>query len=247
MSTTAPVMEVAIRHKRYGAKAVLENFALDVMPGEVVALLGPSGCGKSTALRIMAGLDSDYEGEVRLDGKRLRAPSPAVGVMFQEPRLLPWLTVARNVAFAVDDGEGASSRAQALLDEVGLSGWSDALPRALSGGMAQRVALARALFREPAVLLLDEPFGAVDALTRARLQSLLLRVAARHGTTVVLVTHDTREAVLLADRVVVLSGELSQPTVEIPVRLPHPRNRLDAAPSALEVELLSALGVANAQ
>lgn len=247
MSAAAPLIEVSIRHKRYGAKAVLENFTLDVVPGEVVALLGPSGCGKSTVLRIIAGLDFDYEGDVRLAGKRLRAPSPAVGVMFQEPRLLPWLTVARNVAFAVDGGAGASSRVQTLLDEVGLSGWSGALPRALSGGMAQRVALARALFREPAVLLLDEPFGAVDALTRARLQALLLRVAARHGTTVILVTHDTREAVLLADRVVVLSGELSRPTVEIPVRLPHPRNRLDAAPSALEVELLSALGVANAE
>lgn len=240
----APVIEAKIRRKRYGTRTVLADFALSVGLGEIVALLGPSGCGKSTALRIVAGLDSDFDGEVRVLGARVREPSPAVGVMFQEPRLLPWLTVARNVAFAVDDADSAMPRVDALLDEVGLAGWANALPRALSGGMAQRVALARALFREPAVLLLDEPFGAVDALTRARLQSLLLRVAARHGTTVLLVTHDTREAVLLADRVVVLPAEAARPRVEIPVRLPRPRERLGAEPTTLETRLLNALGIA---
>jgi len=246
MSAAAPVIEVTIRGKSYGARTVLENFTLTVAPGEIVALLGPSGCGKSTALRIVAGLDTDFDGEVRVLGERVREPSSAVGVMFQEPRLLPWLTVARNVAFAVDGGEGAMPRVNALLEEVGLAGWAAALPRTLSGGMAQRVALARALFREPAILLLDEPFGAVDALTRARLQALLLRVTARHGTTVVLVTHDTREAVLLADRVVVMSADAARRSVEIPVPLPRPRERLGTEPTVLEIRLLSALGIVHA-
>lgn len=245
MSTSAPIIEASIRRKAYGGKTVLENFALRVAPGEIVALLGPSGCGKSTALRIVAGLETDYEGEVRVLGKSVREPSPAVGVMFQEPRLLPWLSVGRNVAFALDGAGGATPRIEALLEEVGLAGWTDALPRALSGGMAQRVALARALFREPAVLLLDEPFGAVDALTRLRLQELLLGVVARHGTTVVLVTHDTREAVQLADRVVVLRGDPALKSVEIPVRLSRPRPREGAGSIALEAELLNALGIAS--
>jgi len=246
MSLSPPIIEASIRRKAYGDKIALQNFGLRVAPGEIVALLGPSGCGKSTALRIVAGLESDYEGEVRVLGKTVREPSPAVGVMFQEPRLLPWLSVGRNVAFAVDGVGGTTARIEALLEEVGLAGWADALPRALSGGMAQRVALARALFREPAVLLLDEPFGAVDALTRLRLQELLLGIVERHGTTVVLVTHDTREAVQLADRVVVLRGDPALKSVEIPIRLARPRPREGAGSIALEAELLNALGIANA-
>ncbi|MCW5624448.1 MAG: ABC transporter ATP-binding protein [Burkholderiales bacterium] len=244
MNVLGPVLQAVIARKRYGTSTILVNFQLSVGPGEILVLLGSSGCGKSTALRILAGLDHDFHGDVRLLGRPVTAPSPAVGVLFQEPRLMPWLSVRRNVAFAADGAASAASRVEELLDEVDLRGWGDAMPKALSGGMAQRVALARALFTEPAVLLLDEPFSAVDALTRVRLQDLLLRVVERHRTAVVLVTHDVREAAYLADRVQVLGGEAGRGS--FPALLERPRLRGGPEVISLENRLLTALGVADA-
>ncbi|ROO86695.1 sulfonate transport system ATP-binding protein [Actinocorallia herbida] len=185
-------------HRSFGERSVIDGLDLDVRPGEFVCLLGPSGCGKTTLLRILAGIDETDSGVVS-------APSPTA-VVFQEPRLLPWRRVLDNVLFGGGAGADARPRALAALTEVELDGHADAWPATLSGGQAQRVALGRALVREPRLLLLDEPFAALDALTRLRMQDLVQRLAARHRPATVLVTHDVEEAVLLGDRVLVMSA-----------------------------------------
>jgi sulfonate transport system ATP-binding protein len=201
-----PVLRIRVREKHYRDRLVLSGVDLALEAGGVTALIGPSGCGKSTLLRIAAGLDRDYDGAVLLQTEPICGPCPQIGLMFQEPRLLPWLTVARNVEFGQPRSVSVVERAAALLGEVGLQSHGDRLPRELSGGMAQRVALARAFLREPRVLLLDEPFGAVDALTRVALQALLLQVVERHGSAALIVTRDVEEALFVADRIVVLPG-----------------------------------------
>ena len=178
------------------APPVLHRLSLDIAPGQFVALLGRSGSGKSTLLRILAGLDADYSAE------RLQLP-PSVSVAFQEPRLFPWLRVWRNVVLNLP-GRDLRAIAFAALEEVGLGAKADAWPQTLSGGQAQRVSLARALARQPALLLLDEPFGALDALTRVTMHKLVLDLWRRHRPSVLLVTHDVDEAILLADRILVL-------------------------------------------
>jgi len=218
---TAPLLDVHLHRHAFGDRTVLRHLRLQVDTGEVVALVGASGCGKSTLLRIVAGLETGHEGSVELDGRLLDGPTRDVRFVFQEPRLFPWLTVAQNVAFDLGGGPADAAvrqRVTALLAEVGLSGLGEHLPKQLSGGQAQRVAIARGLFARPRVLLLDEPFSAVDAFTRIRLQDLLLQVARAHDITLVLVTHDVDEAVHLADRVLVLeagapgfSAEAAQP------------------------------------
>jgi len=235
------LLSIRVARKAFSGQIVLENIRLDIGQGEVVALVGPSGCGKSTLLRIAAGLEREFAGEVHVAGQPIRAPSPAVGLMFQEPRLLPWLTVAENVAFSEDGERGARRRALELLAEVELHDWADALPKQLSGGMAQRVALARGLFRQPAVLLLDEPFSAVDALKRMRLQELLLRVVYRHAVTTLMVTHDVDEAVYLADRVIVFDAAPATVRAEVPVTLERPRSRTDVELAGLRARLLETL------
>src|SRR3954447_4597185 len=167
-------LQIRVNRKAFNDRVILDNVRLELRAGEIVALIGPSGCGKSTLLRIAAGLERDYFGEVRLEDVPVLEPVSTMGIMFQEPRLLPWLNVADNVTFNTPHSKQGRERAHALLDEVGLREFAGAFPKQLSGGMTQRVALARALFREPAVLLLDEPFSAVDALTRIILQDLLL-------------------------------------------------------------------------
>jgi sulfonate transport system ATP-binding protein len=220
------LLQLHILHKRFGDRTVLRDVSLALQEGEIVSLVGASGCGKSTLLRLVAGLDRDFDGSIVLGGRRLHGVTPEIGLIFQEPRLLPWLNVADNVAFHRDPGAVAADRAArvaSLLDEVGLRDAAQLLPKQLSGGMAQRAAIARGLFQRPRVLLLDEPFSAVDALTRMRLQDLLLRLAHEHGLTVLLVTHDIDEAVYLSDRVVTLGqGEIVADTA---VPLPRPRNR----------------------
>jgi sulfonate transport system ATP-binding protein len=202
--------------------------SLAVRKGEILAVIGASGCGKSTLLRLIAGLDSPSEGTITLDGEHLSGPSPAVGVVFQEPRLMPWLKLADNVAFGLPRRLPRAERtrlAEAALARVGLARFAGALPKTLSGGMAQRAAIARALVGRPPVLLLDEPFSALDALTRQSLQDELLRLWAEDRPTLVLVTHDLDEALYLADRVVVLGGHPGRVRLELEVALPRPRPR----------------------
>nr|WP_256939837.1 ABC transporter ATP-binding protein [Arthrobacter sp. BF1] len=234
-----------------GAHTVLRDVSFDIQAGEIVALLGPSGCGKSTLLRAVAGLDAPSTGTVSIDGTAVSGIDSRCAVAFQEPRLLPWKSIASNVAIGVPSGADAARRRHVvknLLELVGLSKFAGHRPREISGGMAQRASLARALARNPAVLLLDEPFGALDALTRITMQDLLLDVHAAEPTTVLLVTHDVDEALQLADRIIVLGSDGTDTpgctivrTVNVPG--PRPRDRASSELAGLRSSLLASLGV----
>lgn len=232
---------VAVRGLRraFGSQQVLDDLELDIADGEFVAMLGRSGSGKSTLLRALAGLDDQVSGSVVVPRSR--------AVVFQNPRLLPWRRALANVTFALPDaGPDAPSRAargRAALAEVGLADKEQAWPLSLSGGEAQRVSLARALVREPDLLLLDEPFGALDALTRLKMYRLLHELWSRRHMAVLHVTHDVDEAILLADRVVVLSG--GRVSLDRRVNLPFPRSRGDSGFDPLRRTLLAELGVAE--
>jgi len=215
------------------SRAVIDDLDLDIAPGQFVALLGASGCGKSTLLRILADLDRDVSGEVTVPRKR------AVG--FQAPRLMPWKKVWRNVVLGLP-GKPDRSRAEAALAEVSMTHRSDVWPKVLSGGEAQRVSLARALVREPDLLLLDEPFSALDALTRLTAQALVADLWALHQCAVLLVTHDVEESVKLADRVLVMKDGVIAHEARV-VDLPRPRDVTDPRFVALRAELLGHLGV----
>ena len=216
-----------------GARTVeaLGGIDLEVRPREVVALIGPNGCGKSTLLRVIAGLIAPTAGSVAVDDAPVTGPDPRIGLVFQEPRLLPWRTTEANVRFPMDlagwPQDRQAARASDLLGLVGLREFAGARPSTLSGGTRQRIAIARALALEPGVLLLDEPFSALDALTRERFNAELLNLWARTGTTIIIVTHSIPEAVFLADRVVVLSPRPGRVVAEIPVDLPRPRRAAD--------------------
>jgi sulfonate transport system ATP-binding protein len=213
----------------------LAGVTLDVAEGEIVALVGASGCGKSTLLRIVAGLEREHAGTAALGGASITGPGPERGVVFQEHRLFPWLTVEENVAFGVADLP-EDERRRTVADHValvGLGGFERAYPRELSGGMAQRVAIARALAPRPRVLLLDEPFGALDALTKIQMQEEVLRIWAAERTTLLLVTHDIDEAIFLGDRVVVMGNRPGGVRRVVPVDLPRPRDRTGPAFSEL--------------
>jgi sulfonate transport system ATP-binding protein len=256
--TTAPLLDIAVDDKRYGERQVLRNLRLQLREGEQLSLIGASGCGKSTLLSIVAGLDPAYRGRVSLAGRALAGASADIGFVFQEPRLFPWLTVAQNIAFAegakasAGTGGDANPRVAALLDEVGLEGYADALPRQLSGGQAQRVAIARGLFTHPRVLLLDEPFSAVDAFTRMKLQDLLARVARQRGLTLLLVTHDIDEALYLSERIVLLGdggdgGSVRAQYVVDAAGAPAdgPRRRDDGRAVVLKRRILAELAAAH--
>lgn len=220
------------------------SLSLSVAEGEVLAVIGASGCGKSTLLRLVAGLEAPSEGRIGLDGVPLTGPSPRVGVVFQEPRLMPWLSVLDNVAFGLPRSLPRAERARrsrAELARVGLTRFAGALPKTLSGGMAQRAALARALVTRPSVLLLDEPFSALDAMTRQSLQEELIGLWERDRPTLVLVTHDLDEALFLADRVVVLGGQPGRIGLDLPVPLPRPRPRDGAVLTRLRERLFAEL------
>jgi len=246
---SAPLLEVRGLTRRFGSRAVFEHVSFELVRGQIVSLVGPSGCGKSTLLRVIAGVDPHADGSVLLEGELRRGPSSRIGMIFQEPRLLPWLSVADNIAFAADRGRGKDPRVDALLAEVGLPGVHDALPKQLSGGMAQRVALARGLFAEPDLLLLDEPFSAVDAITRSRLQRVLLALTQAHGTTALLVTHDLDEALLLSDRVLVLSppGDTRPSLIARDIRIDtmRPRNLREPAMNALRDTMLEGISAVS--
>ncbi len=205
----------------------LSRINMEIGQGEFVSLVGPSGCGKTTVLRILAGLIADYTGDVSVSGKSLHGPSREVGVVFQDANLMPWRTALANVLLPAEvlglNRKQARARAQELLSMVGLEGFERKLPGELSGGMRQRVAIARALIHDPAVLLLDEPFGALDAMTRDTMNVELAAIAARSKKTVFLITHSIAEAVFLSDRVLVMSSRPGRIVEVIPVQLPRPR------------------------
>ncbi|UBF30603.1 ABC transporter ATP-binding protein (plasmid) [Kovacikia minuta CCNUW1] len=218
---TPPLLTTRNLQKRYrtrqGWVTAFEQINLQIQPQEVVCLLGASGCGKSSLLLTIAGLQSADQGEIYLQQTPLLAPQPQIGVVFQDPALLPWLTVWQNIAFGLQlrhlprlSRQEVRSRIGAAITSVNLQGFERAYPHQLSGGMAQRVALARVLARQPKLLLLDEPFSALDAITRLEMQKLLLNVIAQHQSTVLLVTHDIDEALLLGDRVLLMSRQPGQ-------------------------------------
>ena len=219
--------------RRFGHATVLNSLDLDIAPGSFVALLGRSGSGKTTLLRTLAGLDPAPP------GARLTLPTPTT-IVFQEPRLLPWKRIWRNVALGLEGGD-VRARAQAALGEVGLAGHLDAWPATLSGGEAQRAALARALVREPRLLLLDEPFAALDALTRIRMHGLVVQLWRAHAPTTLLVTHDVDEAIMLADRAVVLAN--GRIAADVAIDLPRPRRHDHPHFAAIRRRLLGELGV----
>jgi sulfonate transport system ATP-binding protein len=221
----------------------LGGVSLEVALGEIVAVIGGSGCGKSTLLRAIAGLDPASEGSVVLDGETISTPHQKVGIIFQEPRLLPWLKVAGNVGFGLGDRpkRERAERVAAALSRVGLAEKAAVWPRELSGGQAQRVAIARALVPRPEVLLLDEPFSALDAFTRIALQDHLLDLWTDAKPTLILVTHDVEEAIVLADRVMVMRPNPGHIFAEITVELPRPRDRQSAAFDFAKRRVLAAL------
>lgn len=236
--------------RTFGSHVVLAGVDLDVEPGEIVAILGASGSGKSTLLRIAGGLDAPTTGDVRIDGTRVNGIDERSAVAFQEPRLLPWRTVAQNVALGLPRGIGRDAgraRVASLLELVGLERFAGHRPREISGGMAQRTSLARALARNPGLLLLDEPFGALDALTRLNMQDLLLSVLDAAPTTVLLVTHDVDEALQLADRIILIGPDPRMPGARISqtVVVPgdRPRDRGSAELAELRADLLAGLGI----
>lgn len=205
----------------------LERVSFQVGAGEFLCIIGPSGCGKSTLLRVLGGLIEPTSGRVYLDGKLLTAPRRQIGFVFQKANLMPWRTVLRNVTLPLEiqkvEAVQARRQAEELLKLVGLEGFEDAYPHELSGGMEQRVAIARALIHDPAILLLDEPFGALDALTRENMNLELLRIWEAKRKTVVMVTHSIQEAIFLADRILVMSSRPGRIEATVPVSLPRPR------------------------
>jgi sulfonate transport system ATP-binding protein len=228
------MIELLSVEKRYATGLLaVSDIDLRVAEHEIVAVIGPSGCGKSTILRLIAGLEEPTSGTARVAGHDVHGPDQSVGIVFQQPRLMPWLTVERNVAFGLGSGHESSPEVAEVIAKV---------PRELSGGMAQRVAIARALVTRPPVLLLDEPFSALDAFTRIDLQTHLLEVWSWYRPTTFLVTHDIDEALTLADRVIVLGGSPGTIQADISVDLDRPRSRSSSSFHRLQDESMSALG-----
>ncbi|MDQ7260649.1 ABC transporter ATP-binding protein [Paracoccus sp. PS-1] len=227
-------------------RPVLRDLSLHIRSGEALAIVGPSGCGKTTLLRLLAGLETPDRGEVLIDGRPVSGVGTERAVIYQEPRLLPWLTVLDNVAFGLDvrglPASRAREQARHYIHLVGLTDFQNAYPRQLSGGMAQRVGIARALTIRPEILLLDEPLGALDAMTKLTMQEELTRIWAEENVTTILVTHDLEEAIFLADRVLVLSTDGAAPTT-IPVELPRPRDRNSAEFVQLRKRLMGKFGL----
>lgn len=207
---------------------VLRDINISIKKGEFVSIVGASGCGKSTLLRLIAGVDQPTEGSILLNGKRVEKPSTKIGMIFQKSRLFPWLTVEKNVAFGMPKGTDKVVRKELVqkhIELVGLQSFEKALPRQLSGGMQQRVSIARSLINGPEVLLLDEPFGALDALTRINMQNEVLRIWETEKTTMLLITHDIDEAIFLSDRILVMGKNPGVIRKEIKVDMARPRER----------------------
>jgi sulfonate transport system ATP-binding protein len=246
----AGTLDIRGLNKQYEVRGqtlhVLQNIDITIEPGEFVSIVGASGCGKSTLLRLIVGLDGDHQGEMLLDGQRIRGTNLRRGIVFQEHRLFPWLTVERNIALSLLNSDLTEGQQRATVAEhielVGLKGFEKTYPHQLSGGMSQRVAIARALVNRPDILLLDEPFGALDAMTRAHLQQELHRIWQAEGITMILVTHDVEEAVYLGDKVVVMDPRPGRIRKTIPVPLAHPRDRSSYAFTTVKEAVLREFG-----
>jgi sulfonate transport system ATP-binding protein len=225
----------------------LESINLQVNAGEIISIVGTSGCGKSTLLRIIAGLEVPTSGSVRIHNQLIKAPHPEIGIIFQEPRLMPWLSVWKNVQFGLENISKAEKEkiTEETIAKVGLTEFSQLLPRELSGGMAQRVAIARALVTKPSILLLDEPFSALDAFTRMKLQGHLLKIWQYDRPTMILVTHDIEEALVLSDRVIVMRGNPGHIHQELTLDLPRPRQRTELSFQRWKERLLNELDLSS--
>ncbi len=246
---TVQVRDVSHHFETQGERLdVLDHVTFTVEPGSFVALLGPSGCGKSTLLRLIAGLDQPSEGKIGANGVRIVGPDPSRLLVFQDPTLYPWRTVRQNVALGLEARgltDGKRERVDAILKLVGLGAFSEAFPNQLSGGMAQRAALARVLVNDPALLLLDEPLGRLDSLTRMALQAELLRLWQDAAFTSLLVTHDVEEALLLSQQVIIFSHRPARIVDAVDVDLPYPRHRDDPRFVVLRREILATMGLAH--
>jgi len=246
---TPGIIEIVDVKKQYRVESetlqVLGGISLSIAPGEFLSVVGVSGCGKSTLLRLIIGLDQDYEGEIRVGGAVVRGTSLERGIVFQDHRLFPWLTVRENVGLGLINSSWSEAEKKQTVQEhielVGLAGFEGAYPHQLSGGMAQRAAIARGLVNRPSILLLDEPFGALDALTRSNLQQELQRIWQAEKISMVLVTHDVEEAVFLGDRVVVLQARPGRIERVVTVDVAHPRDRDDPRLKALVGEVRDAI------
>src|SRR5690625_588792 len=228
--------------RTFADKTVVKNITLAAKSGEIIGILGTSGCGKSTLLRAISGLDQDYYGHVFINDQPSRGIHEQTGFIFQEPRLLPWLNVIENITFGLKGKKQANTvMAEKYLKHVGLEDHSDLYPRQLSGGMAQRVAIARALVTSPEILLLDEPFSALDAFTKMQLQDLLLDIWNMYQSTLVLVTHDVDEALYLCDRVIILRGQPGEIVKEIPIEEQRARQGGSEDLANLKKEILERL------
>ncbi len=242
-------------HKQFEQKqqvlSVLEDINLEIKRGEFVSIVGSSGCGKSTLLRLIAGLDQDFQGQLLLNGQAIHGPSLKRGIVFQEHRLLPWLNVRENIRLALNSTTLSKAEQNKLIDEhiqlVGLTGFENTYPHQLSGGMSQRVAIARGLVNRPDILLLDEPFSALDAITRYHLQQELQRIWQVEGITMILVTHDIEEAIFLGDRVVIMAPRPGRIRKILDVPLPHPRDYTSGALNSLKVAALSEFSKQDSQ
>ncbi|MBD1551934.1 ABC transporter ATP-binding protein [Pseudomonas typographi] len=243
----AAALEIRHLNKQYivdnQPMPVLENIDLSINPGEFISVVGSSGCGKSTLLRLIIGLEKEYQGEIRVDGQPIVGTSLERGIVFQEHRLFPWLTVEQNIAVSLlNANQSSKSKHDAVhahIEMVGLKGFENAWPGQLSGGMSQRVAIARALVSRPEILLLDEPFGALDALTRSHLQRELQTILRQEGITAIMVTHDVEEAVYLGDRIVVMEPRPGRIKRVVDVPLARPRDRGSYAFAAIKADVMA--------